>query len=449
MTAARSHLPTPTRTQLATLARTSLLDCGALVLSTDLKPGDLASSRTFANARHLLSAVLAEGKVPATKQLGNLSRRFATRMLDELTWPDGYVSEVRRFKRVTDEIDIGKLEYLRVALQHAGLLRKYRGAFLVTKKAERFLRPENAGQLFHDLFVAWFSKTNIGLLDRYPEDPYMQHCMPFLLWRLGHEARAWRIAAELAPGLPHDERIWEAEDAWVFGASARRRPFDSLSRALVIRIFEPLNDFGLLARNPAEEPSWKATPHWRVTPLFDRFVRFDFERVPESESASQDDLVTKDSRESDVAGPRGAGAKTRSKESLTKEGGLMSEFAAHLVESGRLASFAEFEDSLLLFAQWAREAAKRVLIDAAVARNGSVVADVPGLLDSLTASDFLDATPEFITALRESPLLRPGTDEQAAAMIEVFAAWAIESARAPSSKGLTAIAFAKALRDQS
>lgn len=265
---------------------------GPLLLAADLSGQELEDSRTMTNARRFLQALRDEAPVRATKQLGYLSRSFATRMLRELEWSGDRFVEYLAPRKHVDEVDVPALYQLRVMLQRSGLVRKHNGAFHLTKRAERLLNRESWGELYRTLFLGWFDKTNIALADGLPEDPTMQTYLPFTLWVLHHKASEWKTADELAPYLPHDEQLWEAieyERERRFGAA--RPGHDLIRTAIEHRILEPLMGFGLMERDPATSTRWGETTRWRVTPLFARFITFDFSALTESADQYEGDIV--------------------------------------------------------------------------------------------------------------------------------------------------------------
>ena len=95
-------------------------------------------------------------------------------------------SEVRK------ELDFYELHVVRLVAQMAGLIRKYRGRFLRTKKCEKYLSPPNNGKLYLELFTAYTRKFNWGYSDRYEDLNIIQEAFLFslfLIHRFGDEFR--------------------------------------------------------------------------------------------------------------------------------------------------------------------------------------------------------------------------------------------------------------------
>jgi hypothetical protein len=241
---------------------------GPIVLVGTLGADDVAQSAAFFNARYLLQAA-ATAPIPATKQLGNLTRAFVERAFADMRWPAEYAELVTHMNARLDEPDVWRLQLLRAALQNARLLRKYRGAFSATARGRELLAPGREGELYLELFEAYFEKTNLAFTDGYPQDPWLQHGVPHLLWLLLSIREPGTTIADLAGELIVDKEAWSAAQYC--------SPLELLSGALRRRILEPLEDFGLITVSQPPQPS--AHP-WRddaahlaaTTPLFSKFV---------------------------------------------------------------------------------------------------------------------------------------------------------------------------------
>ncbi len=269
------------------LVRAQLSDAtGPLFLADDLAEREVSDSRTLTNTRRFLVALREEGHVKATKKLGNLSRSFSTRIWREFERPTRLRAEDLVGRAYVDEVDVRALYHLRVVLQQSGLVRKYRGSFHITKNAERLLDRELFGELYRTVFLGWFDKTNIALTDGMPEDSSMQYHLPFTLWALRNKAHDWKTTDQLAACLPHDDELWEAvRRDWARRFSGASSTYDELNWALEHRILRPLVDFGLLECDPVTQVRWDEAVRWRVTPLFDRFMTFDFSDITERAAA--------------------------------------------------------------------------------------------------------------------------------------------------------------------
>jgi hypothetical protein len=198
-----------------------------LVLNRGLSLEELAPSRDLRNTRTFLRLLVEEDGTKLTTS-GNLNRAFVRRMMEEGDWVWFRGMAPEEIRQVWNEGDFFSLHRLRVLADLAGLIRKLKGRFVVTKKGKKLLQDEGgAGELFAVLFETQFRKMNLAYLDRHPAGPEFQHTIGYSLFHLGEAARDWRTPEELVktpppalrPGTPTPAaRSTEARDR------ARRPP---------------------------------------------------------------------------------------------------------------------------------------------------------------------------------------------------------------------------------
>lgn len=95
--------------------------------------------------------------------------------------------------KVRKELDFNELHIMRLVAQMTGLIRKYRGRFLRTKKCEKFLASPVDGKLYLKLFTAYTHKFNWGYSDGYSDLYIIQRSFLFslfLLQKFGDEFRS-------------------------------------------------------------------------------------------------------------------------------------------------------------------------------------------------------------------------------------------------------------------
>lgn len=243
----------------------------AMQFNDDLPLATLESSLFFRRIRSFLLAVHEAGGIKMTAGK-NLPRRFVSEMVGllldekerELIW---------RYHEVLNEEDVQALHILRVVAQAAGLLRRNKGKFVVSKRAARLLKPDCAGVLCRDLFIAFFRRFNLAYLSRYgPEARALQSGVPYSLYRLGIIAAEWRKAVDIAdeitlPGI----RMQVAEEV---GESR----IWGLGDLVVFRILEPLVEWGMLeGRNETDKYGYETLEAIRVAPLYRSFLRFEID----------------------------------------------------------------------------------------------------------------------------------------------------------------------------
>jgi hypothetical protein len=239
---------------------------GPVVLLDSIAAEQLGPSRTFFNARYLLEAA-AEAPIPATKTLGNLSRTFVERASTEMRWPVETAEIVHYVHSALDEPDLPRLHLLRLALENARLLRKYRGSFHATVRGRELMQSGREGELFVALFEAYFIATDLSLLDGYPSDPWLQHGTARILWLLAQAGDEPLRVGELASEIPIDTTRWPDQ--------YHCTGFEHLSAALCHRILRPLEDFGLVdIAQGVRDDVWRGAPARTVqtTDLFEQVV---------------------------------------------------------------------------------------------------------------------------------------------------------------------------------
>jgi hypothetical protein len=258
--------------EMHTLLQGNWLTGGPLRLAADLGLDELQGADYLVNARTFLQALLDQDGTRATAA-GNLSRKFVGDMLERMRWPDGYVSEVREMNKVINEDDVFPLHVLRLVLSLAKCIRVRKKEFRITGVGKDLVKEPNAGLLYNLVFRTFFRRLALAYLDGAPENPALQETLAFSFYRLSTLAADWRQPETLV-----DEILIEG---------ARQRPselhwLDAPEWQVRARIVRPLISFGLLERRdlPGDD-AWSRPFEVRKSPLFDRFITFDFDAIEE------------------------------------------------------------------------------------------------------------------------------------------------------------------------
>jgi len=269
----RRLLPVPDLRQIQQLLRVDIRDpAGSLRLCEDLMPADLTASVYLANAREFLG-LMGESGIPATAK-GNLSRAFVLAMNERMSFSE-YDGEWRPYIKVHKEDDVWPLHVLRVVLTVGGVIRKYRGRFLVTKRGAKLAADERTGALQAHLVRTFFGTFNLGYLDRFRDDSTFQTTVAYSLWmirRIGDEWMTPERLRELAQlGLYFMEETDEQ------GRKDRQWIFEH-------RLLRPLENFGLLETRLDPTTAGKGPRRYdayevRKTALYDRFIAFELPRA--------------------------------------------------------------------------------------------------------------------------------------------------------------------------
>jgi len=190
-------------------------------------------------------------------------------MVEMMSWPTGFLEDLRSFRKAWNEEDVFLLHTLRVVLALAGFVRKVKGSFRITKKGERLTQERAAGELYATLFQAFFRKFNLAYLDRLPECLGVQQTIAYSLFMVSRHATNWISPQQLARKL-----FLPAVSAEILPS-----PYGTDDEALIseTRVLRPLVRFGLIECQHSEERALFRLPlgRFRKTVLFDAFLTFD------------------------------------------------------------------------------------------------------------------------------------------------------------------------------
>ncbi len=241
---------------------------GPVRLNEHLPMDALETSSFLVNARTLLHALEESGGTPATGK-GNLNRKFVALMVERMRWPREFVEALHRYNKVIDEQDVRPLHLIRVVCYVAGLLRKYKKRWVVTKQGKALLGESEAGTLYARLFNVFFKQFNLSYLDRISETPGLQATVPYSLAMIGrlpgeeyHEIQGLPPLVLLPPVIEefNDDPASYGDVEWL----------------LTSRILGPLESFGLVEMKRQREGTFGGSEtHVKKTPLFDQFLHFD------------------------------------------------------------------------------------------------------------------------------------------------------------------------------
>ena len=244
---------------------------GALRLNGHLSLDELADAALFADARTLLDYVASEGPVKETAAR-NLPRAAVAALLPQMHAPRGRrASRVGEGMRIRNEQDVLWLWSLRHCLLFAGLLIRRKG-LRISRRGRDLLDDDRAGELYALLFHTMFRTLNLAVLSRDDRHAGLQATVAYTFYKLRSETRGWASSETLA------------ESAWLASAKDPRTEWEAWGDAdyrhytLRHRVLDPLVEFGLL--DDREVPTGDRIiekVEYRVTPLFDRFLQFQFE----------------------------------------------------------------------------------------------------------------------------------------------------------------------------
>ncbi|NOQ79544.1 MAG: hypothetical protein GQ546_09105 [Gammaproteobacteria bacterium] len=138
----------------------------------------------------MLVAGIGEKGVKATAK-GNLPRNLC-RDIALNYWGEKNYDEVTGYRKINSEMDFFDLHVASLVAKMAGLIRKYKGKYVRTKKCEQLLSDEKQGELYLLIFTIFTSKFNWGYWDGYEEMPIIQKSFAFSLYLLSRYGSDWK-----------------------------------------------------------------------------------------------------------------------------------------------------------------------------------------------------------------------------------------------------------------
>ncbi|MCD6393666.1 MAG: hypothetical protein J7M40_09170 [Planctomycetes bacterium] len=236
-----------------------------LKFNKKLELSEPKNSVLFANAVICLNTLVELKNENTATAAGNLNRKFVKLIFDRLIIPEDEKKSILEYNKVINETDVFPLHIARVVCQSAGLIHKRKNKFLVPKKYHSLLADERAGELYVLLFNSYFTKFNIGYVDRLPELASIQHTIAYSIHRLGEIADSYTDVKRLSEEILLPSVLKE-----VRGGISKYVKIEWILRS---RILEPLIDFGLVECKYKQFKGYSSVDAVRKTQLFDRFIR--------------------------------------------------------------------------------------------------------------------------------------------------------------------------------
>ena len=137
----------------------------------------------------LTDAIGEQGLKPTAR--GNLPRNFC-REAALTYWGEQKYQENTRYGGINREEDFDDLHVTRLVAELAGLIRKYRGRFILSRDCRRLLAGDGMTAIYPRLFRAYVEQFNWAYRDGYPELRFMQSAFLFTLYLLTRYGDTWR-----------------------------------------------------------------------------------------------------------------------------------------------------------------------------------------------------------------------------------------------------------------
>jgi len=129
----------------------------------------------------LADAIGEQGLKPTAK--GNLPRKFC-REAARAYWGEETYEENTRFGGINREENFFDLHVARTVAELSGLIRKYKGRFILGRDCRKLLAGDGPAVIYPRLLRTYVERFNWGYRDRYPELRFMQTAFLFTLYLL-------------------------------------------------------------------------------------------------------------------------------------------------------------------------------------------------------------------------------------------------------------------------
>jgi len=137
----------------------------------------------------LVEAIGEKGLKPTAK--GNLPQKFC-REAALSYWGEETLRENTRFGGINREEDFIDLHVTRLVAELAGLIRKYKGRFILSRDCRSLLNVDGAAAIYPRLLKVYIEQFNWGYRDGYPEIRFIQSAFLFTLYLLTQYGDTWR-----------------------------------------------------------------------------------------------------------------------------------------------------------------------------------------------------------------------------------------------------------------
>jgi hypothetical protein len=182
--------------------------------------------------------------------------------------------DIRYFIKADREDNFPELNFTRITLELAGLLRKTKGRFYLTRKFKRLRDAAGLAGLYPEIFKAYCQKFNWAYLDGYPEIHFIQQSFLFTLFVLSRYGENWKLDTF------YEDCFLQAfpmavdgvePTAWSSAEDGLRNCFNHRT----LNLFLDLMGLASFEKLPGEKP-FSRNYQIRKRPLLDEVVKFGF-----------------------------------------------------------------------------------------------------------------------------------------------------------------------------
>ncbi len=238
---------------------------------------ELPKARIIKLFMAIIDAINEAGDLKATAT-GNLPLKFC-KSLAQSHKADNSDLASRFIGGIRSETDFEELHCTRIVAELAGLIRKYKGKFVLTKHGQQLLAKQEEGKIYFELFKAYTIKFNWCFRDGYPEIDIFQVSFLytlFLLHKFGNTS------------LP--QRFFEDKFIQAFPMACEMMPESNYStpeqdvrHCYTLRAIVCFADFfGLVELDMESKKPFDRSYKVKKSPYLDKFIVFHLDNVASS-----------------------------------------------------------------------------------------------------------------------------------------------------------------------
>ena len=216
----------------------------------------------------LVEAIGEDGLKPTAK--GNLPQRFC-REAAHRYWGEELHKERTRFGKINKEDDFFDLHRTKIVAEMAGLIKKYRGKFILSRECQRILKLQGIMGVYPLLFKSYIQNYNWAYGDGYEEFPFVQQSFAYTLFLLQ------RFIAQWQPQNFLEEKFIQAFPMLLeeFPPNDYFTSEQQLGSCYALRSIHRFADFfGLIELEEVDKDKYLSTYRVRKLPLLDKVVSF-------------------------------------------------------------------------------------------------------------------------------------------------------------------------------
>ncbi|GFO54852.1 hypothetical protein GMSM_18590 [Geomonas sp. Red276] len=221
---------------------------------------DIAPEAPIMALFNLLADGIGEDGLKATAT-GNLPRNFCRETALAYLGDEGYRHRTR-YGGINSEPDFSELHVSRIIAESAGLVRKYKGKFILSLECRKIMKEAGASGIYPRLFRAFAREYNWGYQDRYEEVAIVQQSFLFTIYLLQRYGSDWRTsdfyAENFLRAFPMAVREVPPSPYW--------SQEETITRCYTLRALERFAEFAGLVEIE-RDPKDKYSDHFRLRKL--------------------------------------------------------------------------------------------------------------------------------------------------------------------------------------